>query len=277
MIKKTTCPSPRLTGHTNLNDHDDYWECYGPEAGPSVVLLHHGLGSIRSWKRQIPTLVEQGYNVVVYDRWGYGRSDPRPAFEAHFLHHEAEEAESLLRTLGVEQTSLIGHSDGGTIAIILAARHPKLIRNLILIAAHIYVEPKMVTGLRLIRMASQEPPFSTALEREHGSRAKTLVQSWLDCWIEHGSQTLDLIKELASVICPTFVVQGERDEHATPQHAKDIAKGIREAFLWLIPEVGHMPPQEIADEFNHRMIQFLQENLTPSTSLKATGSERENV
>jgi pimeloyl-ACP methyl ester carboxylesterase len=258
MYKSSPYPSPRLTGQTDVKGHRLYWDIYGAESGANIVMLHHGLGSIRSWKRQIPVLAENGYNVLVYDRWGYGRSDPRPAFETYFLHHEAEEAIYLLERLGINQASFIGHSDGGSIAIILAARFPEITQSLILVAAHIYVEPKMEDGLRLIKMASQQPPFSTALEREHSTRAQTLVQSWLNCWNQHGPQTLDLANELRAVKCPTFVIQGENDEHATPQHAEDIAGGINQAALWLIPNVGHMPPQEHSTEFNRRMIHFLE-------------------
>ncbi len=277
MSKSTPNPPPRLIGHTQINGHDLYWECYGSEAGANIVLLHHGLGSIRSWRRQIPALVQKGYNVLVYDRWGYGRSDPRTNFEPFFLHHEAEETIYLLKHLNIQQASFIGHSDGGSIAIILASRYPEMVNRLILIAAHIYVEPINVKELTRLKMASQEPPFSKVLKREHGTRAPNLVQSWLNGWIEHGSETINLTGELTGVHCPTLVVQGEKDEHATPQHAKDIAAGIRHASLWLIPGVRHMPPQEIPNEFNHRMIQFLEEYQAQPTSLKEAGSEREDV
>ena len=72
--------------------------------------------------------------------------------------------------------------------------------------------------------------------------------------------TLDLKDELRGVKCPTFVIQGEKDEHATPKHAEDIAHGISDAELWIIPGVGHMPPHEVPDEFNQRVIQFLRVN-----------------
>jgi pimeloyl-ACP methyl ester carboxylesterase len=277
MSKREPYPSPRLTGYTEINGHHVLWKFFGPETGTNVVLLHHGLGSIRSWKRQIPVLIEKGYNVLAYDRWGYGGSDPRPSFEAYFLHHEAEEALCLLQNLGIQQASFIGHSDGGSIAIILAARHPEVVQSLILIAAHIYVEPKMAKGLGLIKMASQQHPLSTVLEREHGDRSQILVQSWLDCWIQHGPQTLNLVDELRGVNCPTLVVQGIRDEHATPQHAEDIAAGIDKASLWLIPEVGHMPPQENSTEFNLRMVQFLEKNHALQNPLEKPGLEREDV
>jgi len=67
----------------------------------------------------------------------------------------------------------------------------------------------------------------------------------------------DMRHVLAQISCPTLVVQGEEDEHATPQHAKDIAGSIPDSELWIIPGAKHMLPLENADEFNPRLIQFL--------------------
>jgi pimeloyl-ACP methyl ester carboxylesterase len=47
------------------------------------------------------------------------------------------------------------------------------------------------------------------------------------------------------------------DEYSSPQHAQQIAAAIRGAELWLVPGVGHMLPQQIAREFNRRLIEFL--------------------
>jgi pimeloyl-ACP methyl ester carboxylesterase len=268
----------REKGYTELNDHSIYWERYGSEDGETVVLLHHGLGSIRSWKRQIPDLVNGGYNVFAFDRWGYGRSDSRDSFETSFLHHDAEETVQLMKGLDIERASLVGHSDGGSISLIIAARHPEIVLNLIVIAAHVYIEPKMSGGLELIQMAAQQPPLEIVLKREHGAKAQSLVQAWLNCWAQHGPLTLDLKSELGGINCPTLVIQGEEDEHATPQHAKDIAKWVKNSKLWLIPGVGHMPPQEFAPEFNRRIIDFLRERNAQPSSLKVEeNNESEHV
>lgn len=246
-------------GLHQINGHSLYWEMYGSNADSTIVLLHHGLGSTKSWKRQILTLVESGYRVILHDRWGYGQSDPRQEFTKGFLHEDAEETIALLQVLGIENATFVGHSDGGSIAIILASNYPSYVDNLILIAAHIYIEPKMEKGLRVIQIASKASPLKDVLEKEHGVNYLSLVQAWISCWRRHGPRTLDLRAELNKVRCPTLVIQGEKDEHATQQHAQDIAKGITEAKLWLIPEVGHMPPHEISEEFNERIIQFLNE------------------
>jgi len=62
---------------------------------------------------------------------------------------------------------------------------------------------------------------------------------------------------LSRIICPTLVVQGEDDEHATLQHAHDIAESIPGAELWLVPGAMHMLPQDLPEVFNQKLLEFL--------------------
>ncbi len=244
-------------GFYEINGHKLYWEQYGSSNAPVLLLLHHGLGSIRSWRRQMSAFTNAGWRVIVYDRWGYGRSDLRPCFEESFLLNDAEEAFALLNHLGIHRLSLVGHSDGGSIALLMASARPDLIERMIVVAAHIYVEPKMLPGLEMIYEASKKLPYSRALDREHGGRAGHLVDSWVRHWKESEPQKLDIRERLPKITCPTLVIQGELDEHATPQHAVDISEGVQEGQLWLIPDGHHMPPHEIPEEFNQRVLHFL--------------------
>ena len=246
------------SGTSLIDGHNLYWELHGPSEGPCVTLLHHGLGSVRAWRRQIPAFVEAGWVVLAYDRWGYGQSDARPGFEKYFLRHDTEESIQVLDALGIEKTALVGHSDGGSIAIMLAASHPERIVSMAIVAAHIYSEPKMRVGLLSIQEDARHPPLHTALQRDHGERAESLVEDWIDHW--RGIDGFELKANLADITCPTLVIQGALDEHATPQHARDIAKRISHSELWLIPQVHHMPPHEIPDEFNRRVLEFLEEH-----------------
>jgi pimeloyl-ACP methyl ester carboxylesterase len=251
--------SPYSSGRERVQGHRLYWEIHGQANARTVVLLHHGLGSVYSWRRQIPFFVKQGWRVVAFDRWGYGRSDPRPSFEPDFLLKDKDEALQLLEALGIERANIIGHSDGGTIALIIAAQYPLLVERLVTVAAHIYFEPKVIDGLERIAQTVRVPPLSKVLAREHGDRAQTLAQSWLNCWLDADSPTLSLLGELSKITCPVLVIQGELDEHATPKHARDIAEGVQDGELWLIPEVGHMPMHEAPEVFNHRVLRFLDE------------------
>jgi pimeloyl-ACP methyl ester carboxylesterase len=249
--------APFNNGRVELHGHQLYWERYGDQQNPCILFLHHGLGSIHSWRRQVPAFVEAGWQVLAYDRWGYGRSDERPSFEYGYLAKDTEEAFQFLEMLGIEKLVLVGHSDGGSIALLMASEQPARITAMAVVAAHIYFEPTMVGGFDLIEQSTTEPVLIAALEREHGERASRLVHAWVEHWRSTDPHSLSIQDRLAAITCPTLVIQGELDEHATPQHAVDIAEGVQNGYLWLIPKIKHMPPHEIPDLFNRRVLEFL--------------------
>lgn len=252
-----TTLAPAAAGRLALDGCQLYWESYGSEAAPAVLLLHHGLGSVRSWKRQISPLAAAGWRVVAYDRWGYGRSVRRPEFQPGFLRQDVEHCRRLLEALGIGACAVVGHSDGGSIGLMLAALHPARVSRLVVVAAHIYVEPKMQAGLELIERQAASEPLKGALQREHGQRGQELAAAWIKHWRQSDPTELDLRPLLSMIECPALVIQGALDEHATDQHARDIAEAIPGADLWLIPEVGHMPPHQVPERFNRRVLEFL--------------------
>lgn len=247
-----------VSGLLEIHGHRVYREVHGPSHAPAVVLLHHGLGSTRAWRSQIPALTQAGYRVFAYDRWGYGRSDPRPALDLPAFETDLSDLDALLSHAAIGRAALIGHSDGGTIALYYAARNPEAVSALVTVAAHIYVEPTMIPGLEGIRHSFEtDERFREVLRRTHGEKAESVFLNWYGGWARPEHLGWDIRPLLASVACPTLVVQGELDEHATPQHARDIAAAVRQGRLWLIPGVHHMPPNEIPEEFNRRVTEFL--------------------
>jgi pimeloyl-ACP methyl ester carboxylesterase len=244
-----------------INGHNLNVITAGPETGPAVVLLHHGLGSVRAWRRQIAPLAEAGFRVVAYDRWGYGGSDRRDGLDLPTFSTDLQDLNALLEALDIHRAALIGHSDGGKIALYFASQQPERVTCLVTVAAHIYVEAKMESGLLSVRQAYEsDARFRHRLQRAHGDKYLTVFQNWFDGWHQEQMLAWDMRHVLAQISCPTLVVQGEEDEHATPQHAKDIAGSIPDSELWIIPGAKHMLPQENADEFNHRVIRFLKDH-----------------
>lgn len=242
-----------------VNGHSLCVERNGPENGPAVVLLHHGLGSVKAWQEQIPVLVDAGYLVLAYDRWGYGGSDARPELNVPAFTTDLEDLHRILVQLGIRRAALLGHSDGGTIALYFAAQHHSLVSCLVTVAAHIYVEPKMEPGILAIKQAFEtDERFRKGMQHAHGEKYNDVFHNWFDGWHRMESLTWDMRPVLAQIRCPTLIVQGDEDEHATPKHAKDIAEAITGAELWLLPGAGHMLPQEFSDIFNPRLLQFLE-------------------
>ena len=67
--------------------------------------------------------------------------------------------------------------------------------------------------------------------------------------------------DIHQISCPTLVIQGMQDEHASPEHAQDIAAAIPHSELWLVPDAEHMIPQDYAEEFNRRVLEFIAQSM----------------
>ena len=241
-----------------VNGHSVYYETHGPPGGPWVVALHHGLGAVPAWSGQIPALIQAGFRVLAYDRWGYGRSAERADLPLDYLDQEPADLDALLDALGIPQAHLLGHSDGGTIALLFAARRPQRVLRMVVAAAHIYGEEVGRQGLRQTRdRYMREAPFRDVFRAMHGERSDRVVLRWLDRWLADDTKQLEMRAVLGEIRARTLVIQGELDEFASPQHARDIAAGIRGAELWLIPGGRHSPNLERTAEFNTRVIEFL--------------------
>lgn len=245
------------TGWIKSGKHEIYLERYGTSHQAIVVLLHHGLGSCSAWKGQIPTLVENGQEVWVYDRWGYGLSSDRPALDPPWFEEDVADLARLLEGI-TKPVILIGHSDGGNIAMSYALRYPEKVLGLMIVAAHIYLEPKMIKGILDLKRDYEkaESVLRAGLQRRHGEKA--VFYRWWSSW---GSLLpgWDMRPQIAGIRCPVLVVQGDKDEHATLKHAQDCAEAIPHSRLWIVENAGHMLPQELPHLFNERMLEFIGE------------------
>ncbi len=241
-----------------VNNHHLHIETHGPEGAPVVVFLHHGLGSTRAWRGQVPAFVEAGYRVIVYDRWGYGQSDPRPQLDVPGFEDDLADLKETLERLNVERSTFVGHSDGGTLALYYAVRYPERVSVMVTVAAHIYLEPKMEPGILSIKAAFEnDERFRKGLQRVHGEKFESVFWNWFNGWHKPEALHWDMRPLLKKISCPVLIVQGEEDEHATPQHAIDVAEAIPNAELWLEPGAGHMFPQDQPEKFNKRLLKYM--------------------
>ncbi len=242
----------------NINNCNLYLETHGPADGQPLIFLHHGLGSTRAWRRQIPDFTAAGYRVLVYDRRGYGQSAQRNGLEVPGFETDLADLGALISAFEIEAPMLVGHSDGGTIALYYAAQNPGRVAALVTIAAHIYIEPKMIPAVLVLQNTFEgDARFQAGLRRIHGEKVQAVFYNWFNAWKKVNPAGWDMRPQLAQIDCPTLVIQGEADEHATPQHAVDIAASIPQAELWLAPAGRHMLPQEMPGEFNQKVLAFL--------------------
>jgi pimeloyl-ACP methyl ester carboxylesterase len=214
--------------------------------GPTIILLHEGLGSIALWKDFPQVLAERtGCGVLLYSRYGHGNSqkqaERRPVT---FMHHEGEVVlPELLDKLEIEQPVLLGHSDGGSIALIFAGRYPERVRGLILEAPHVFVEEYGLASIRAAKVAFETTDFRMKLGCYHAN-VDEMFWAWNDVWLDPEFPSWNIEEYLGSVRCPLLCLQGEEDEYGTRAQVDTIVAKVPGAELMMLRNCGHSPHRD---------------------------------
>jgi pimeloyl-ACP methyl ester carboxylesterase len=194
-------------------------------AGPTLVFLHEGLGSVSMW-RDFPGKVAQatGCAALVYSRYGNGQSDAlREPRAVDYMHFEAlHTLPALLEELGVEQPILVGHSDGGSIALIYAGAHDD-VRGAVVMAPHVFVEDLSVKSIAEAKVAFETTDLAQRLGRHHADVEKTF-RGWNDIWLHPDFRDWNIEEVLPHVHCPVLAIQGFDDQYGTMAQLEAIAR-----------------------------------------------------
>ncbi len=217
--------------------------------GPLLVFLHEGLGSIAQWKDYPEKLcAEVQCPGLVYERQGYGNSDPlQEKRDNTYLHRYAlEELPAVLETLGVVQDIiLVGHSDGGSIALIYAAHHPQQVKGIVTEAAHVFVEDVTLAGITPVVKQYQQGGLKKALEKYHGTNTAAIFYGWADTWHLPSFRGWNIEALLPRITVPVLAIQGIDDEYGTPEQvAAIVAQTAGPATPLLVERCGHNPHQQ---------------------------------
>jgi pimeloyl-ACP methyl ester carboxylesterase len=187
---------------------------------------------------------ETGCPGVVYERPGYGASDRRPlAWPDDVLEQEAEIVLSaLLNALGIDRPVLIGHFDGGTIALLYAAALPERVRTVITLAAHVVLDELTFAGVSALERSWRKGDLRSELERLHGPGAETLFRAWSGLWLDPARRAWSIIDRLPRITCPVLAIQGADDEYGLPAQLDAIVDGVAgPAERLLVPNCTHDP------------------------------------
>ena len=215
---------------------------------PVLVLMHEGLGSVAMWKK-IPELLHEhtNLNVMVYSRFGYGKSSnselPRPL---DYMTIEAEKyLPTIIENLGIKNYFLIGHSDGGTIAA-LASRGKK-INNLlgtILIAPHFFVEKDNLIAIEKTVYQYKFGSLRSKLKKYHNNVDNAFF-GWSDVWLDKKFKDWNITNDLLEIKTPVLGIQGLNDPYGSIEQLNVIQEKIKVPFTKkTIKNCGHNPFNE---------------------------------
>jgi len=214
---------------------------------PTLVFLHEGLGCIAFW-RDFPQQVARatGCRTLVFSRQGYGDSDPAPAPRtARYMHDEAlEMLPATLAALGIGRPVLVGHSDGGSIALIHAGAFPGQISGVAVMAPHLWVEEEALAGIRQAGQVWESTDWPAKLGRYHRD-GQRVFHDWHDTWLSAEFRDWNIESCLPQITVPVLAIQGEDDEYATLRQIEAIAEQVPgEVELLKLADCRHSPHRD---------------------------------
>jgi pimeloyl-ACP methyl ester carboxylesterase len=213
----------------------------------TLVLLHEGLGSLSMWRDFPRTLADRlGCRVLVYSRHGYGRSAQLTTPRAvRYMHDEAWTVlPELLKQLDIQRPILFGHSDGGSIALIHASRHP--VEGIVALAPHVLVEDLSIRNIAAAKVAFETGDLRKRLARHHAD-VDGAFRGWNDIWLHPDFRSWNIEGLLPDISCPILVIQGQDDEYGTFEQMRRIAAGAPHVELEHLPDCGHSPHRDQPD------------------------------
>jgi pimeloyl-ACP methyl ester carboxylesterase len=231
-----------------------------PDAAPTIVMLHEGLGSVSTWGEFPQRLAERtGCGVFAFSRAGYGRSSPvRLPRPLDYMQREALDVlVPLLDKIGFRRGILLGHSDGASIAAIYAGSvQDHRVRGLVLFAPHFFVEEEGIVAIEKARDAYAADGLRQRLERHHAN-VDNAFRGWNDAWLDPRFRAFNIVEPLAYIRVPVLVVQGDRDPYGT---LKQVAAAQEECYCpvetLILKDGGHAPHRERPAETLEAVFQF---------------------
>lgn len=234
---------------------------HGESDPPTLVLLHEGLGCCALW-RAFPSALARctGLPVLAYSRAGYGRSSPgqRPLPLDYHAIEALEVLPKVLAAAGISRPVLIGHSDGGTIALIYAASAAAQPLAVVTMAAHVFNEEVTLRGIEAAREAFTSTDLRQRLSVYHGDNVDGAFWGWCDAWLSPLFRDWNVEEVLPAISCPVLVIQGADDHYGTVAQVEAIAGQVSgPARRLILSQCGHAPHLEQPEEACAAIAEFL--------------------
>jgi pimeloyl-ACP methyl ester carboxylesterase len=240
----------------NIRGFNMYAEIYGQ--GAPLLIIHGNGGSIRDFIYQIPYF-EKKYKVIVADSRAQGNSvDSGDSLTYEMM---ADDYAALLDAMKIDSAYVIGWSDGGINALLLAIRHPEKVKKLASTGANLVPDttavPKEVWDIALPTYDALKAKAQKTGEEKNGWKLMRLL----------AEQPHIPLTDLQRISCPSLIIGGDHDV-IKEEHTMLIYKNIPKAYLWILPGSGHSTPIFYKDDFNKVVDRFFS---TPYRAISGEG------
>ena len=229
--------APMESGHAPVNGIRMYYEVYGPAGGTPLVLLHGGGSTIEVTFGKILPFLARHRRIIAVEEQGHGRTSDREQpvrFET-----SADDVAALLRHLRIETADLFGFSNGASVALPVAIRHPERVRKLVFASSMTKkagARPEFWEFMARADFSNMPQPLKDAFLKVNPDPAKLRVMHDKDA--ERMRSFADVPdKDVASVRASTLIVIGDQDL-VTPEHAVELSRRIPKSRLLILPG-GH--------------------------------------
>ncbi len=217
--------------YINLRGHQT-WSVEYPYVGEPLLLLHGGLSATENFDYHILPAIKDRFHVYGYDRSAHGRTGMRKGF--YHFDFQRDEAIAYIEDVIGAPAHLLGHSDGGIIALMVATTRPDLVLSVIAAGANYSWDAGLNFDSEIIisdedraEFAERSPDVPEALD--------LIIQKAHEVWATEPNMTFD---ELARITCPVLVVNGD-DEPFSPHHGVDLYQALPNGRLAIIPGSPH--------------------------------------
>lgn len=224
-------------GYREVAGHNLFTYEYSKK-GPATLLLHGGLSSTESWDWTIlPAL--KGRHIFAYDRSAHGRTASRAGYY-HFDFQTDEAIEFITEVIG-EPVHLIGWSDGGIIALMIALKRPDLVRSIISIGTNYhYSAVPQFEEEPVIELSEADRASWAARSPEPADMQEVIIRKAYSVW--RSEPTMDT-NDLAKITCPVLVLCGD-DEPFSNRHTIELFEALPNAQLAIVPGASHAVVKE---------------------------------
>jgi len=247
-----------------INDANIYYQSYGddqPNHAPIVLIHGSTVDSHTDWDSAAPTLAKY-YKVFAPDCRGHGKSNnPHMSYSFKEL---SDDVAAFVQAMGYERAHIIGHSNGGNVALVTLIEHPEIVQTCVPQAANAYVTRYLIDREPVVfdadRVAREAPEWRDEMIKLHSE--VNGIEYWRELlWLtmkEIISEPNYAPFELALVEKPTLVIMGANDSvNAPDEHAQYISNHIPNAELWIPENTGHNVHKEREQEWIERVLGFL--------------------